>query len=60
MKEERAVGAAASNLLQDLQQLLSDLQGWQAPVWEGREPFLDGRHHAAVNKCFFEVLPAIM
>lgn len=58
--EERAVGGAASDLLQDLQQLLPDLQGWQAPVWERREPFFDGGHHATVNKCFLEVLPAMM
>ena len=43
--------------MQDLEQLFSDAEGWEALVWQGADPLLDGSHHAAVDERLLQILP---
>ena len=43
--------------MQDLEQLPSDAEGREALVWQGADPLLDGRHHAAVDERLLQILP---
>ena len=43
--------------MQDLEKLASDAESWEALVWQGADPLLDGSHHAAVDERLLQILP---